>query len=122
MKSVFLILFALAVYCNAAATRGKPEKGCTCADLEVGTNDALGTILGKCRNSDKLGPNRPKEEYWCYVDREECKTPDQEINGELVTGIGNSSRFTNRWVSYELCNCQNNPDCDENTRKSPGTN
>ena len=48
MKSVCLILLAMALYCDAAASRQKREEGCACDGTKVETNDRFGTILGEC--------------------------------------------------------------------------
>merc|ERR1712241_1594760 len=93
MKSICLILLALAVYCNAATTRQKrQDEGCVCSDTTVPVNQ---------------GPNAPKLEFWCYVDVEACKQGG---------GLGETSRFWDKWVSYDLCD-KNNADFNKNKQK-----
>merc|ERR1739847_27454 len=104
MKSVCLILLALALYCDAAASRQKREAGCACDGTKIETNTADGLIIGECLTADTYGPNAPKKEHWCYVSNKDCASEGS---------IGETSRFTNKWVSYELCNCQDAADCHE---------
>ena len=94
MKSACLILFALAVYCNAAATRQKRhDEDCVCDPITVPTN--AGTMIGACLTSDDGGPNgADKPNFWCYVAEERCKQGG---------GLGETSRFWDKWVSYDLC-------------------
>ena len=104
MKSICLILLALAVYCDAAATRQKREEGCACDGTTITTNAFSGLIIGECLTADTFGPNAPQSEHWCYVSDKACASA-----GDL----GKTSRFTNKWVSYELCNCKDNADCNK---------
>ena len=97
MKSVCLILLAMALYCDAAATRQKREEGCACDGTKIETNNKDGLIIGECLAADKNG-------HFCYVSNKECASPGT---------LGLTARFTNKWVSYELCDCQNNADCNE---------
>merc|ERR1711981_317033 len=97
MKSVCLILLALALYCNAAATREKREAGCACDGTKIETNRADGLILGECLHADADG-------HYCYVSDIACKSEGAK---------GETARFTNKWVSYELCDCKNAADCNE---------
>ena len=109
MKFVCLILLALALYCDAAASRQKQEEDCACDGTKVETNDQCGTILGECLTADELGPNAPEKEYFCYVSKKECAS---------AGSIGETSRFTNKWVSYELCDSQDNDDCKSSNCKN----
>ena len=108
MKSACLILLALAVYCNGAATRQKrqDEVGCVCDPITVPAND--GSMLGDCLTADGQGPGgADKKEFWCYVADEACKQPG---------GLGETSRFWDKWVSYDLCD-KNNADFNKNKQK-----
>ena len=100
MKSVCLILLALALYCDAAATRQKRQAGCACDGTTVETNADV--IIGECLYANADG-------HFCYVSDKACASAGDK---------GKSSRFTNKWVSYELCNCENNADCNEQIIKS----
>ena len=111
MKSTCLILLALAVYCNAAATRQKrqDEVGCVCDPITVPTN--AGTMIGNCLTSDAEGPNgADKHNFWCYVADENCKQGG---------GLGESNRFWDKWVSYDLCD-KKNGDANINQEKLGG--
>ena len=97
MKSACLILLALAVYCNSAATRQKRQdvEGCECDPTIVKTGP-YGIYIGNCLTADDKGPNgAEKKEFWCYVAEERCKQGG---------GLGESERFQDKWVSYDLCN------------------
>ena len=82
----------------------KGEEGCACDGTIVDTNRADGLRIGECLTGDKYGPNAPKKEHWCYVSKKECAS---------AGALGETSRFTNKWVSYELCNCEDSADCNE---------
>merc|ERR1711944_43253 len=96
MKSVCLILLAIALYCDAAATRNKREEVCTCDGTKIETEDGL--IVGECLSADKNG-------FFCYVSNKECASPGT---------LGLTQRFKDKWVSYELCDCKGNGDCETN--------
>ena len=91
MKSVCLILLAMALYCDAAASRQKREEGCACDGTKVETNDRFGTILGECLTADKLGPNAPKKEHFCYVSKRECVSVGS-LKSPWAGSIGETSK------------------------------
>ena len=101
MKSVCLILLAMALYCDAAATRQKREEGCACDGTLVETNAGTGLIIGECKVADADG-------HYCFVSDKACASAGDK---------GKTSRFTNKWVSYELCDCQKNADCNVDISK-----
>ena len=75
----------------------------------VPTND--GKLIGNCLTSDDEGPNGPgKANFWCYVTDETCKQGG---------GLGETARFWDKWVSYDLCD-KKNGDANINQEKLGG--
>ena len=77
------------------------EDGCVCDGTEYTQEDGL--IIGECKYADSNG-------HFCYVNKKRCAAPGN---------LGETSRYTNKWISYGLCNCRENADCNLFVVKSP---
>ena len=76
------------------------NQGCAC-DGSV-ENTKSGLIIGECNHADANG-------HFCFVSKRECAA-----SGDIAAVY---HLLLNKWVNYDLCNCNDSVDCDENILK-----